>query len=45
MSNIKIEKVGKTWKVFKVETFLGRHFKTLIGEGSSKEEAKKRAGI
>ncbi len=42
---VKIEKVGKLWKVFRIETFFGTVFKTLIGEGSSKEEAKKRAGI
>lgn len=43
--NVKIEKVGKFWKTLKLETHFGTTFKTLIGQGLTKEEARKNAGI
>ncbi len=43
--NVKIEKIGNLWKIFKIETYFGSTFKTLIGQGKTKEEARRNAGV
>lgn len=36
--NVKIEKIGNLWKIFKIETYFGSTFKTLIGQGRPRKK-------
>lgn len=40
---LKTEKIRGVWKVFKIETCLGKDFKTLVGEGKTKFDATRNA--